>query len=120
MRWSDTILFFAPNVDAGSEYFLSNLRLAVGAPDTRNKLLTEGKWVTHGILFDVNSDKVKAESFGTLKEIATSCSCPHNVTAGAAEDQRRKWSKTAIAICCLKRRDFSVSECPQKNVCRNR
>lgn len=51
-------------------YYLSNLRLAVGAPDTRNKLLTEGKWVTHGILFDVNSANIKAESYGTLKEIA--------------------------------------------------
>src|SRR5258705_3906754 len=51
-------------------YFISNLRLAVGAPDTRNKLLTEGKWVTHGILFDVNSANIKPESYGTLKEIA--------------------------------------------------
>ena len=41
----------------------------MGAPDTRNKLLTEGKWVTHGILFDVNSDRVKPESYGALKEI---------------------------------------------------
>ena len=45
-------------------------RLAVGAPDTRNKLLTDGKWVTHGILFDVNSDRVKPESYGALKEIS--------------------------------------------------
>ncbi len=36
---------------------LGNIRLAVGAPDTRNKLMTEGKFVTRGILFDVNSDK---------------------------------------------------------------
>ena len=50
---------------------ITNLRVAVGAPDTRNKLLTEGKWITHGILFDVNSATVKAESYGTLKEIAT-------------------------------------------------
>jgi outer membrane protein OmpA-like peptidoglycan-associated protein len=42
----------------------------VGAPDTRNKLLTQGKWVTHGILFDVNSDRIKGESYGALKEIA--------------------------------------------------
>ena len=35
---------------------LRNIRLAMGAPDTRNKLLTEGQWVTRGILFDVNSD----------------------------------------------------------------
>ena len=67
----NTILFFVPNVDPGSEYFLSNVRLAVGAPDTRNKFLTQGKWVTHGILFDVNSDKVKPESYGALKEISS-------------------------------------------------
>jgi len=36
----------------------------------RSKLLTEGKLVTHGILFDVNSDKIKPESYGTLKEIS--------------------------------------------------
>ena len=52
-------------------YYLGNLRLAVGAPDTRNKLMTEGKWVTHGILFDVNSDKIRGESYGTLKSIAS-------------------------------------------------
>lgn len=52
-------------------YFISNLRLATGAPDTRNKLLTEGKFVTTGILFDVNSDHIKPESYGVLKEIAS-------------------------------------------------
>ncbi len=51
-------------------YYVSDFRLAVGAPDTRNKLLTEGKFVTRGILFNVNSDKIKLESFGVLKEIA--------------------------------------------------
>ena len=50
-------------------YLVGNIRLAVGAPDTRNKLVTEGKFVTSGISFDVNSDKLKAESFGILKEI---------------------------------------------------
>jgi outer membrane protein OmpA-like peptidoglycan-associated protein len=49
---------------------ITNLRVAAGAPDMRNKLLTEGKLVTHGILFDVNSDKIKPESYGTLKEIS--------------------------------------------------
>lgn len=63
-------LFFAfRNDEVDSEYYVANLRLAVGAPDTRNKLLTEGKWVTHGILFDVNSDRVRPESYGALKEI---------------------------------------------------
>jgi OmpA-OmpF porin, OOP family len=54
----------------GGEIYLTNVRIAVGAPDMRNKLLTDGKMVTHGILFDVNSDKIKPESYGTLKEIA--------------------------------------------------
>jgi len=53
------------------KYLVNNLTLAVGAPDTRNKLITEGKFVTHGILFDVNSDKIKPESFGVLKDIST-------------------------------------------------
>lgn len=51
-------------------YLLSNIRLAVGAPDTRSKLITEGKFVTRGILFDIGSDKIKAESYGALKDIA--------------------------------------------------
>lgn len=49
---------------------ISNVRIAVGAPDVRNKLLTEGKLVSYGIYFDVNKDIVKPESYGTLKEIA--------------------------------------------------
>jgi OOP family OmpA-OmpF porin len=49
---------------------VSNIRIAVGAPDTRNKLMTEGKLVTYGIYFDVNKDVVKPESYGTLKGIA--------------------------------------------------
>ena len=50
--------------------FISNFRVAAGLPDTRNKLITEGKLVTYGIYFDVNKDVVKPESYGTLKEIA--------------------------------------------------
>jgi outer membrane protein OmpA-like peptidoglycan-associated protein len=49
---------------------VSNIRIAVGNPDMRNKLLTEGKLVSYGIYFDVNKDVVKPESYGTLKTIA--------------------------------------------------
>jgi outer membrane protein OmpA-like peptidoglycan-associated protein len=49
---------------------VTNVRIAVGNPDMRNKLMTEGKLVTYGIYFDVNKDVVKPESYGTLKEIA--------------------------------------------------
>ena len=54
----------------GSNWLMSNIKLAIGAPDTRNKLMTEGKFSTTGILFDVNSSNIKAESYGTLKQIA--------------------------------------------------
>jgi outer membrane protein OmpA-like peptidoglycan-associated protein len=54
-----------------SNPMVTNFRVAAGLPDTRNKLITEGKLVTYGIYFDVNSDKVKPESYGTLKDIAT-------------------------------------------------
>lgn len=63
-------LLFATYTNGGLPY-LTNLRVAVGAPDTRSKLITEGKLVTRGILFDVNSDKLKPESYGVLKEIGT-------------------------------------------------
>jgi OOP family OmpA-OmpF porin len=53
------------------QVFLSNIRLAVGAPDTRSKLITEGKFVTTGITFDVNSATIRPESYGVLKDIAT-------------------------------------------------
>src|SRR5262249_18660726 len=66
----DSLVFFVRGGCGNCEYYFANLRVAAGAADTRNKLLTEGKWITHGILFDVNSDKIKAESYGTLKEIA--------------------------------------------------
>jgi OmpA-OmpF porin, OOP family len=49
---------------------ISNIRIAVGAPDMRSKLMTEGKLVSYGIYFDINKAVVKPESYGTLKEIA--------------------------------------------------
>ena len=66
----NSILYFIPSVDEDNRYCVNNLRLAVGAPDTRKKILEQNKWVTHGILFDVNSATIKPESYGTLKEMA--------------------------------------------------
>lgn len=62
---------YAPDLDRkGGAFYIGNIRLAAGAADTRNKLITEGKFVTHGILFDVNSDKILAASYGSLQDIA--------------------------------------------------
>jgi len=50
--------------------YITNIRFTSAAPDMRSKLLTEGKIVSYGIYFDVNSDKVRPESNGALNEIA--------------------------------------------------
>lgn len=52
-------------------YYISNIKVATGKPDTRHKLIEEGKFTTTGILFDHASAVIKAESFGVIKEIAT-------------------------------------------------
>ncbi len=51
-------------------YFLTNIKVATGLPDTRHKLMEEGKFSTTGILFGFQSASIKPESFGVIKEIA--------------------------------------------------
>lgn len=51
-------------------YYIDNIKIAEGSTDLRSKLIKEGKFTTNGILFDVNSDKIKPASHGVLKEIA--------------------------------------------------
>lgn len=51
--------------------FLTNIKVATGLPDTRHKLIEEGKFSTTGILFDFQSAVIKQESYGVIKEIAS-------------------------------------------------
>lgn len=70
MQYNSIIFGLANSRTTSDRYYLGNLKLAVGAPDTRNKLVTEGKFITRGILFDVNKDVIKPQSYGALKDIA--------------------------------------------------
>jgi OOP family OmpA-OmpF porin len=56
--------------DAQYAIYVSNIKIATGKPDTRHKLVEEGKFSTTGILFNTNSATIKPESYGVLKEIA--------------------------------------------------
>ncbi|HET6490691.1 MAG TPA: OmpA family protein [Syntrophales bacterium] len=47
----------------------TNFRLAEGGKSIQSALSTDGKIVTHGILFDTGSDVIKPESLPTLKSI---------------------------------------------------
>jgi outer membrane protein OmpA-like peptidoglycan-associated protein len=73
----DTLNQFYFSID-GSNYkedeiglFVSNIKVATGLPDTRHKLIDEGKFSTTGILFDVAAATIKPESGGVIKEIGT-------------------------------------------------
>lgn len=54
-----------------NKYFVGNIRIAKGLPDTRKNILQSGKYVTTGITFGVNSAEIRPESYGVLKAIAT-------------------------------------------------
>jgi len=57
--------------DSRSWPMVTNIKITTAAPDTRSKLITEGKLTTYGITFDVNKANIKPESYGTLNDIAT-------------------------------------------------
>jgi OmpA-OmpF porin, OOP family len=50
-------------------YFIKNVRIAQGAVPLYDKFLTDGKFVTTGIKFDVNKATIKAESIGTINYV---------------------------------------------------
>lgn len=50
--------------------YVSNIKVATGKPDTRHKLVEEGKFSTTGILFDFQSAVIKPESYAVVKDIA--------------------------------------------------
>jgi OOP family OmpA-OmpF porin len=49
---------------------IHKVRVAETAPDFSRALAASGKFVTHGITFDADSDRLKPESAGVLKQIA--------------------------------------------------
>lgn len=55
---------------ASCSSWIGNIKVTTASPDTRNKLLEEGKLISYGIYFDVNKDVVKPESYGALNDIA--------------------------------------------------
>ncbi len=104
--------------DNQDEFMVSNVRYAVGSPDVRSKLITNGKLVTRGITFDVGSDKIKAESFGILKEIAQVLNENADVTVkiightdsdGNATSNLELSKKRALAVKNALTTDFKVN-----------
>jgi outer membrane protein OmpA-like peptidoglycan-associated protein/curli biogenesis system outer membrane secretion channel CsgG len=54
----------------GGQVAIRRFRLAESAPDFGQTIMSAGKFVTHGILFDTDSDHVKPESAAVMQMIA--------------------------------------------------
>lgn len=55
---------------AGQSLGYRNVRFAESAPDFSQVLMSSGRYVTHGILFDTASDRLKAESAPVIQMVA--------------------------------------------------
>lgn len=67
----NTLAWSAYSYYNDNKYFIGNIRIAKGLPDSRKNILQSGKYVTTGITFDVNSAEIRPESYGVLRDIAT-------------------------------------------------
>jgi OOP family OmpA-OmpF porin len=57
------------NPGATTAGYIKNIRIAKGAVPLYDKFLTDGKFVTTGIKFDVNKATIKPESMGTINYV---------------------------------------------------
>jgi len=63
------IMLTAHNVSSTAKPFIKNVRIAKGAVPLYDKVLSEGRFVTTGIKFDVNKATIKSESSGTFNYV---------------------------------------------------
>jgi len=49
---------------------IKNIRIAKGGKKLYDRIVSEGKFVTRGILFDVNKASIKPTSYGVINKIA--------------------------------------------------
>ena len=77
----ETRLFNIPNMTAPASfristdekadklYFIKNVRIAKGAVPLYDRMMSDGKFITYGITFDVGKSTIKPESMGEINRI---------------------------------------------------
>lgn len=68
---ANRIWFTVADATEKNPMYVGPIRVAAGGADLYDKLEAEGRVVTQGILFDVDSDRIRPESTPTLTEIGT-------------------------------------------------
>ncbi len=63
------VLEFRVNANSNYPAYISNIVVAVGLDPLYDKLMAEGEVTTYGILFDVDSDRLRPESTPRLEEL---------------------------------------------------
>lgn len=100
-------------------FYVTNFKVATGLPDTRHKLIDEGKFSTTGILFDVNAATIKPESGGVLKELGGLLNehkdvkikiIGHTDSDGTDAANLELSKKRAEAVKAALARDYSIDE----------
>ncbi len=111
------VRFFAKGGSPQDFFYVSNVRMATGKPDTRSKLEKEGKLTTYGITFASGSSDVEASSAGTLKMIAKVLAdnpdmklkiTGHTDADGAAEANQSLSEKRAAAVKTILVKDYQI------------
>jgi len=69
---NESYTFMLGNNSWISGLYVSNIRIATGAPQPAKEIKENKSFITQNIHFDVNSDIIKANSYHILKEIAQS------------------------------------------------
>ena len=57
--------------EAQDERFIKNVRIAKGAVPLYDRMMSDGKFITYGITFDVGKATIKPESMGEINRIVT-------------------------------------------------
>jgi len=87
----------------------TRVRVAESTPDFSRSIMTDGRYVTHGILFDTGSDRIKPESGAVIKSIAAGLQANANLSL-KIEGHTDSTGDAAMNLDLSKRRAAAVKQ----------